>query len=413
MSVELQINNSASASARYVGWAPARCRIRQTPATTAALKVKLDSVGALGQVVFYGAGATPTTTATPALKLSLPATGAWVSFWMGGKFGFASETDGDAAVRVQQVVSTGVPPTLLAQRMMVRVRKNANALKKPERDRFLLALAKLNTSAAGPSLYQTFRDMHVSASSPEAHGGPQFLPWHRAYLLDLERELQNIDRGVSLPYWRFDQVAANLFSQDFIGQTIGTASTVTFSATNPLAAWHIDGMAGVQRRPSFNPLTSTPSVINEASTLALGTVYSAFRVMEGDPHGQAHVSFSGWISSIPTAARDPLFFLLHCNVDRLWAKWQWLGTHFDPAVANNYDSAAATRIGWHLPDSMWPWNGVTTPPRPPTAPGGGLAASACVPVPGAAPIVSSQLDFQGRVAAGSRLGFDYDDVPYP
>jgi tyrosinase len=60
---------------------------------------------------------------------------------------------------------------------------------------------------------------------------------------------------------------------------------------------------------------------------------------------------------------------------------------------------------------MWPWNGDTNPPRPSTAPGGGLASSPVTSAPGASPTVRSMLDFQG--AAGSvPLGFAYDDVPF-
>jgi hypothetical protein len=69
--------------------------------------------------------------------------------------------------------------------------------------------------------------MHTQVSSPEAHGAPGFLPWHRAYLLDLERELQNIDPSVALPYWRFDQAAPNLFVKEFIG-TSDPNGTVLF-----------------------------------------------------------------------------------------------------------------------------------------------------------------------------------------
>ena len=47
--------------------------------------------------------------------------------------------------------------------------------------------------------------------------------------------------------------------------------------------------------------------------------------MEFNPHGSAHTSFIlGFINDVGTAARDPLFFMLHANVDRLWAKWQWI-----------------------------------------------------------------------------------------
>ena len=75
---------------------------------------------------------------------------------------------------------------------MVRVRKNANRLTTAERDRFLRALATLNGSGIGR--FTEFRDMHVGgAPDSEAHGGSGFLPWHRIYLLDLERELQAID----------------------------------------------------------------------------------------------------------------------------------------------------------------------------------------------------------------------------
>ena len=153
-------------------------------------------------------------------------------------------------------------------------------------------------------------------------------------------------------------------------------------------------------------------MISEASTLGLGTTYPVFRGMEGNPHGTAHTRWGGSISSIPTAAKDPLFFLLHCNVDRLWAKWQRQNNRFNPAQAASYDSNPGNPIGHKLPDTMWPWNGVTGAPRPPTAPGGAMASSACVSAPGAQPRVQSSLDYQGSVSANSRLGFDYDDVQF-
>ena len=61
---------------------------------------------------------------------------------------------------------------------------------------------------------------------------------------------------------------------------------------------------------------------------------------------------------------------------------------------------------------MWPWNGVTSAPRPPTAPGGALAASPTTAAPGPRPRVQDTLDYQGRLNPLARLGFDYDDVPF-
>jgi len=361
----------------------------------------MTSVSAAGGgVLLFRRGATGAFSSS--LTLPVPITGASVPFFVAGRR--ASVSNGD--VRIEARNGT----TLVgAVKLMVRIRKNANTLTPGERDRFVSAFAQLNNQGAGR--FTDFRDMHTNVSSPQAHGAPGFLPWHRAYLLDLERELQAIDPSVALPYWRFDQASPNIFTPEFLGVS-DALGTVSFSASNPLQFWVTDGVPGINRRPFFSTAAAPPGLRTEAQTLALGAGYPAFRTMEGNPHGSAHTSFGGSISSIGTAARDPLFFLLHCNVDRLWAKWQKQNGRFDPAVAASYDSNPGNPIGHNLPDTMWPWNGVTGAPRPPTAPGGAMAASPTVSAPGPTPRVRSSLDYQGVISAGSRLGFDYDDVRF-
>jgi tyrosinase len=406
MNVELQINNSINPGARFVSWAPSPCRIRVTNpsgATSPVVNVQITATSAAsaGAVVFRSgtAGAF-----SGSLTVPVPTNGTSVPFFVAGKFGRPSVNNGDVKIEAR----TGT--TLVGSvQVMVRVRKNANTLTPGERDRFVSAFAQLNNQGAGR--FADFRDMHTQVSSPQAHGAPGFLPWHRAYLLDLERELQVIDPSISLPYWRFDQPSPNIFTREFLGVS-DSLGTVQFSSTNPLQFWKTDGVQGINRRPFFSTGTAPPGLRNEAQTLALGSQYPAFRTLEGNPHGSAHTSFGGSISSIPTAARDPLFFLLHCNVDRLWAKWQRQFGRFDPAQAASYDSIPGIRVGHSLPDTMWPWNGITGGTRPPTAPGGAMAASPCVGAPGPQPRVRDSLDYQGSVSAVSRLGFDYDDVNF-
>jgi len=405
MNVELQINNSTAPGARYVSWAPSPCRIRVTnPAgatgTTATIRLTSVSAASAGAVSFRrgttGAFAT-------SLSLTVPVNGASVPFFVAGRFGRPSINDGDVTIEAR--FGTALVGSV---RVMVRIRKNANALTPGERDRFVAAFARLNNQGAGR--FVDFRDMHTQVSSPQAHGAPGFLPWHRAYLLDLERELQAIDRSVALPYWRFDQASPNIFTRDFMGVS-DALGTVQFSSGNPLQFWRTDGVAGINRRPFFPTNTAPPGLLTEAQTLALGSLFRQFETMEGNPHGSAHTSFGGSISSVPTAAKDPLFFLLHANVDRLWAKWQRQLGRFDPTVAASYDNSS-TRVGHRLADTMWPWNGVTGGTRPPTAPGGTLAAGTNASAPGPSPRVADCLDFQGSILPLSRMGFDYDDVPF-
>jgi tyrosinase len=420
MRTELAINGGTGAAVGFIGWAPVPSQLRLADASGASgpvsVRLRNKNTRAGGQVQFSTAIPGPALTE---LQLTLPVSGTPVPLFVVGQFGKPSTENGDAAVEV--VAATG-NQVLSTTPLMVRIRKNANSLTPNERNRFRSAFATLNNRGQGR--FSDFRNIHTEAGSPEAHFNPGFLPWHRSFMLDLERELQAIDPTVTLPYWRFDQPAPNLFSLDFIGVSDPNGN-VRFSAANPLQFWSTDGTVGIVRSPRFNTRTQgargAVSVLTEAATFTLSGPtkrYEPFRNLEGNPHGAAHVSFGGSISNIPTAAKDPLFFLLHANVDRLWAKWQWFNRRFDITSTDSFSflgsagSPGATRIGHNLNDTMWPWNQITGGVRPPTAPGGNFPPSVLTSAPGLTPAVRSMIDYQGVRTPAMRLGFDYDDVPF-
>jgi tyrosinase len=412
VALELSLPAYDSQGRAFVTWRPVRARLRQidVPAGAGPLRVRLQWTSSTGggQLLFADR---LTHKGSDWIDLTVPADGSPVDVWVGGKFGFPSSDFGDVAIEARALPGTNpVGPALLRHPLMVRVRKNANVLSPSERERFLHALATLNGQGAG--IFQQFRNAHVSASTMEAHGGPAFLPWHRTYLLDLERELQNIDGQVALPYWRFDERAPNVFSKAFMGLS-DSNGRVEFSAGHPLANWSTDGVTGILRGGGVGP-DRIPDLRSQSDTLALSSGpsadYGSFRVMEGNPHGPAHTRHrSGWITSIPTAAKDPLFFLLHCNVDRLWAMWQWLNKRHDPSAANAFTDG--TRVGHRRNDTMWPWNNVTTGDRPNFAPRTPLPISPMTAAPGLMPHVQDMIDYLGTVSDGQQ-GFAYADVPF-
>jgi tyrosinase len=408
MRVELALPGADALGRIFVTWTPVAAQIRLVdPVGNAPVRVTLRSVGPGGGLRF---ATTRTHLGSATLALNLPTSGAPVGFFVAGEFGRPSVALGDAVIEARGSQTVGVLGT---QPVTVRVRRDAQTLSAAERDRFLAALATLNAGGAGR--FRDFRAMHVQAADLEEHGNVGFLPWHRAYILDLERELQGIDPSVTLPYWRFDRPAPRVFARAFMG-VANSAGRVEFTAGHPFGTWRTDGALGINRRPIF-AATAAPDLLTEADTIALGgsapgSSYARFDSMENNPHGWAHTSFSsGYIRSKQTAARDPLFFMLHANVDRLWAKWQWVRRRTNPADALAFAPAAPNRVGHRLGDTMWPWNGVTTAPRPPMAPGGGFAASPSTPAPGSTPRVRDMIDFQA-VAGGNPLGFAYDDVPF-
>lgn len=422
---EINIPNEDANGKTYLTWAPLRATIKLVePETPDPVDVVLatDDTAHGGQLAFGAARNGPLTST---LDLTLPGDGSKVEFFVAGAFSKPSTADGDAVLKVTRAGGTDV---LATKALMVRIRKDANTLSPAERDRFTTAFAKLNDQGSG--VFKDFRAMHKEpVALAQAHDNAGFLPWHRAYLLDLERELQKIDPSVALPYWRFDKPAPNLFTADFVGRSNpGPLGAVTLSATNPLRFWTTDGQTGILRKPRFNVDASGALVSSDAATLLLGgtrpnAIFDGghddeFRQMEGDPHGFAHTSFEGWIRSRATAPKDPLFFLLHCNVDHIWSRWQWFNNRFDGTQPNTYffrETAAdpnATLIGHNLGDTLWPWDNDTTSPRPNNAPRTPFPTVSTAPAPGATPIVHDMIDYQGILNENAYLGFGYDDVPF-
>ncbi len=405
--VRIDINQTVTDEDDFVTWAPFATDVYITnpEVTNIPLVVHIrNRSNGVGRVDF---GTNPDGAYLSQITVTLSPTGNRTTIYIKGRT--ASLNLNDAQV---EVINAADNTLLTREDLMVRVRKNANELTTAERDRFLSAFATMHLTNND---FQHFMDMHTSIGDPEAHRNFGFLPWHRALLLDLERELQQVDPSVTIPYWKFDEPAQNLFTNHFLGAD-GDGFAV-FDDTNPLVNWQVNGVPGINRGHVGIVNGESRNALGEIPTLALGGpsgLFEEFRFIEVNPHGTAHVSFSGWVSGINTAARDPLFFLLHCNIDRLWAKWQWVNNRFDRNQTSSFTAQGnTTRIGHNVDDTMWPWNRVTIGPRPPDAPGGRLASTNVPQVRQTnSPTVGDMIDYQGKINPVNKLGFDYDDVPF-
>lgn len=445
---EVEVNGSTDPKKHYLGWTPAKCALKQTTKDVPTLRVMLryDFKGT-GRLSFYFGTDRVDATRAPvdAQERDLPKGEESLPFFMGGKFGHPSkvrtpkladpESDKDTTLEVvcHGAVVAKVP-------LFVRVRKNANKISPAEQQRWLNAMLAINQSGA----FDPFRHMHIQASHYEAHSRQGFLAWHRAYLVDLERELQTVDPSVCIPYWKFDEKAENVFSATFMGKPVkdeegGWDPQPVFEPKpgHPLLKWrtYVDpqvsatqGPAGViDRQPQgWDPTTQTgkasyPPFKTDKETLDHGKdgVFLLFEYMQGNPHGVAHSGLftkASFLHATATAPRDPLFFMLHCNVDRLWAMWQKTHMNYDGDEMGN---AQSTRVGHRANDTMWPWNGVTgaggEEDRPSFAPGGKLPdspLSAELFGPGPEPKCKDVFDYQGRRDPYKPMGFDYEDVAY-
>ena len=392
----IEINGTASEIDDYLCWSPINARVRLITDETDSVNATIRSISSqdAGAVAFSSMpGVSPSLanySPENEINLTLPADGSWVPFLVSGS---AASTNGkDVAIVVNDA---GDGAELGRIDVMVRVRKNARSLTLLERERFLDALSQLhgNLSPLGPTdAYEKYARAHALAFDLGIHQGgdglPLFLAWHRAFLLSLERELQMIDPRVALPYWRFDEDSIDaigqpdLFTPNFMGRIPGAgtpnANIVSFSDTNPLRGWRMASSPTLMTRdgnpdsrlqdvwPSFLFDTLDNIVTNPAARIYGGAQpeQGANAQLESRHHNFAHVSGGGWLGS-GSSPRDPLFFLLHANVDRAWAEWQARFDRFDPTDIDSYPVQGSypgtadpnrLRKSSYADDEMWPWS---------------------------------------------------------
>ena len=175
------------------------------------------------------------------------------------------------------------------------------------------------------------------------HGGPEFLPWHREIVNRLEGLLRQINPQLSLHYWDWTQDpraipnanlgngvsgTLNLFTSDFMGY--GGSSPAQLGEPwrsaryyAPGANPHRDGPGGNAADPPAivsRFVAGSPASPEQDQAIVAADDYPRMRSLLEDVHDSMHgfVNMGGPHISF----RDPFVFLLHANVDRLFALWQ-------------------------------------------------------------------------------------------
>jgi peroxiredoxin len=456
----IAVANTDTVDDDYVTWAPTPCRIRiaNPVAGGADVTVTLTNNSApspeAGQVRFAGALAAGKTATDATLTLTVKGDGTPTDFFIAGSKASTLTTASlankgrDAVIEIHKDNAAGA--IVGQQAVMVRVRKDFAATNAIERNALQSAIAQLHTAPpGGQDFYLLMLQIHsLSVTSPgsprypnQAHNGPAFLAWHRAYILRFERELQKLDPTVSLHYWRMNQQpgpglpAAVFDSRAWGSNSIGPGvGPVTFDPANPLFGWQINGellSRGRTSRANISIFIPENSVLNYDAYRDDDTGNGFSENLEIGNHNNGHGWVGSWMADCQRSPRDPIFWLFHCDLDRSWALWQWTKGRFGTTGANASDYApndaytpgSFNAKGHHLKDTMWPWDGITGPggagdpssDRPPMAPGGAFPKALLPgiwPPADAKPRPSDMIDYLGIEDRVHNLGFCYDAVPY-
>lgn len=158
------------------------------------------------------------------------------------------------------------------------------------------------------------------------HGNWYFLPWHRAYLWEFEKICRKlIDKPTfMLPYWNWTTTPA--IPSDFWGQSNSLNDpSREIDASTEMPAEHVGQRAidEIMAIADFVTFGSKPAAALRPNPPVGGTGQ-----LEGTPHNHVHGMIGGDMGGYMSPL-DPIFWLHHANIDRLWA--MWASDHSDPA----------------------------------------------------------------------------------
>jgi hypothetical protein len=274
-------------------------------------------------------------------------------------------TSGDAAVRLEAIQGFGY-------------RTDFRYLRDLQRQMFIETIGAMDSSfypgtagvavpsgdgyvaMGGVSYWDKAAQMH-QVYFHNIHSGPSFLPWHRQLLAWMEGLMRTYDPLVTLPYWQWESHPVNdlpaiVGPSGWLGQdqerigypfdSLDNGDVFAGSWEQPLIpgtgsacdqyAWDGNPLddGTMLCDPSRPPQTvdrhvcltcDVPGVILTDGDVIASPSWEQMRAaLEDVVHNYAHVPFlcnHGEVSS-SRAPMDPMFWLLHANVDRLWANWQ-------------------------------------------------------------------------------------------
>ncbi|RYZ54346.1 MAG: tyrosinase family protein, partial [Proteobacteria bacterium] len=168
-----------------------------------------------------------------------------------------------------------------------------------------------------PRSYLSYKKIVAAHQKSCKHGDWFIFPWHRLYLAYFENACRYAlqDASFSVPYW--DWTADRRIPEEFFHNPLLMANRkIKEEEEIPEEFVAPKVIEDILASDNFTNVHSRgPRLFNIRGGINSGA-------FERGPHNGVHNSIGGTMSNPFDSPQDPIFWLHHCNIDRIWASWQ-------------------------------------------------------------------------------------------
>ena len=214
------------------------------------------------------------------------------------------------------------------------------------------AVTEASDDTAETSQYFRVAGYHGWPGDFCAHRAETFPSWHRAYLLEFERELRiadfelGNDGNIGLPYWDFSKYELNgetipkVFEDIELPKHFFKSSRKGKMFQYGYSKVHSDKVA-LEKLRSANIDDDFNACLEEAMHWKFASSENRVGKPIETPHNSAHMVCGFPLTSLKFAAFHPLFYSIHCNVDRYMEKYLQMNPDSCEEMKNRQSSLAS------------------------------------------------------------------------
>lgn len=179
-----------------------------------------------------------------------------------------------------------------------------------------------------PSPLRTLAEEMWNTCQSHAGQNPNhFLPWHRIYVYYFERICREVTgrADFTLPFW--DYTSTDPAKCGIVPVEFRSPGDPVFDCLYRAERSELANTGEPLHKNQPTNVMDIDDIMRKTAYSSAGSVMGFCRSVDSGIHGRLHVLIGNRLGmgTVPYSGRDPLFWVHHSNIDRMWASWNRYG----------------------------------------------------------------------------------------